>query len=159
VIGERSIKIAGILAASVALISTLGAQSLELKEIKNAQQGYSLSIPSKSDLLSDDSFGTTYSQQLGNGEELLVSIAYEFSSPETMDEAIADATMMGSKDITEKRIAQGGVIEIVKKEVLGQVEVWYFARIGEAHIRLKCAGPMRYKDLLLKAARTLKASR
>jgi hypothetical protein len=156
---ENGVRLAIALAIGACLVATLGAQSVELKEIKNAAKGYSLKIPAKAEVLSDDSFGVTYSQLLGGGEELLVSISYGYISPETLDEAVADATMIGSQEIIEKRAVPGSGFEVVKREMLSQVEIWYFAQIGENAIKLKCAGPMRYKDFLLQIARSLKASK
>ncbi len=126
--------------------------ALVLEETSDAAFGYTIKIPKGAKVLQKEEYGHTFSAPLPGGHEYNVSLGKVQAA--SLDDAINTATMMGTKDLTEKKDADG-LILVVKAAEFGVVEVWTFVK--EKELSAKCAGPATETAALVEMCTSLKA--
>ncbi len=130
---------------------------ITLENVKDAKMGYSIDIPKGSKTLAKGDMGHTYSKVLPDG-------MFEYNthiSPmgyASLAQLVRSATMMGGKKIEQKKVIDGGFL--VVKAPRGALQTVWFSKKGKtAKITVKCSGPKKGKDLLIKICSSLKVTK
>lgn len=127
-------------------------KALTLEETSDAAFGYTIKIPKGAKTLQKEEYGHTFSLPLPGGHEYNVSLGKIAAA--SLEDAINSATMMGTKDLTEKKDENGKIL-IVKAAEFGVVEVWAFVKDKE--LSAKCAGPASETAALVEMCSSLQA--
>jgi hypothetical protein len=125
--------------------------------VKDAKLGYTIDIPKGSKTLAKSDMGHTYSLPLPDG--LFEYNVHLFPlGADSLAQFVRSATMMGQKRIEQKKIIAGGFL-LVKAPQGALQEVWVTRKGQTAKITVKCSGPKKDKDLLLKICASLKVTK
>lgn len=110
-----------------------------LEEKKDEAFGYSIQIPKGAKELQKNDMAHTYSLPLPGG---LYEYNIHLTNAENGDLASLErmATMMGGKELTEKKELEGGGFLVVKKPRMKMVEM-FVSKKGKKPVTAKCLGP------------------
>lgn len=132
------------------------AKAIELEEISDEGLGYTIQIPKGAKTLQKTDMAHTYSLPLPGG---LFEYNVHLTGAEMKDLADLErmATMMGGKEIDEKKELEGGGYMVVKKPETKILEVWV-AKKGKKAVTAKCSAPVTEKEKLIEICTSLEAT-
>lgn len=114
--------------------------NVELTVQEDAAFGYTVRLPKGAKELAKDDMAQTYSLTLPDGANEL-NLHLTHAGATSLDDAVATATMMGSKSVIEKQ-EMGTDGWLVVKAPQGPIqEVWVFRKGKTTPVTAKCTGP------------------
>lgn len=114
--------------------------NVELTVQEDTVFGYTVRLPKGAKELAKDDMAQTYSLTLPDGANEL-NLHLSHAGATSLDDAVATATMMGSKSVIEKQ-EMGTDGWLVVKAPQGPIqEVWMFRKGKTTPVTAKCTGP------------------
>jgi len=130
---------------------------ITLAAVSDAKMGYEIMIPKGSKTLQKGAYGHTYSYPLPDGM-FEYNVHLMPSASAGLPQLVRMATMIGGKQIAEKKAHNGGLL--VVKKPRGVLQQIWFSRKGKTKgVTAKCSGPAKAKALLLKICTSLKVTK
>lgn len=128
---------------------------IELEEKRDEGFGYVVKMPRGAKELAKDDMAQTYSLVLPDGvNELNINLTHNGAT--SLEDAVSTATMMGTKEVLEKKAVDGGWL-VVKGAQLNVQEVWVFQQGKATPVTAKCTGPSGQLDALKAMCSSLQA--
>ena len=133
------------------------AKKVTLTQVSDATFGYEIQIPKDSKTLQKGEYGHTYSYPLPDGM-FEYNIHITKIAANSLKDLVRNATMMGQKKIAEKKAIPGGFL-VLKAPQGALQEVWVSKNGKTAKLTVKCSGPAKAKDLMVKICSSLKVTK
>ena len=133
------------------------AKEVTLEAITDADKGYEIKIPKGSKELQKNEFAHTFSLVLPGGMHEF-NTHLSFVGNDSLDALVRNATMMGGKDLKEKKKIDGGFM-VVKAARMSVVEVWVSKKGKTKGITVKCSGPEKELARLQEICQSLKVTK
>lgn len=133
------------------------AATITLAPVSDAKFAYEIMIPKGSKTLQKGAYSHTYSYPLPDG-------MYEYnvnlipSASAGLPQLVNLATMVGGKQVAEKKAHEGGFL-VVKKPRGALQQIWFSRKGKTKGVTAKCSGPAKAKALLLKICTSLKVTK